>query len=257
MKKLKYVLLVCVLVVILLVIFINLNSKKDVNKIKTNDVNIDEVKSTIIKKVDIMSAKNIGIDLYKESVDIDTIDYTLITKNILLNLEDDGIISDKELNSYKECINSSYINKDTVDNMLKYIFGTLPDIDYDKVDNYIFDKENSRYFESCINKMNGSNFIDTYIYNFELNENEANLYIAVSYGVEQPIIKDDNITDSVKVIIYKDYKKKDKYKEYIYGTDTQTDDFILDESNYDNFSLYKYTFIKKDNDYYFKSLSRQ
>lgn len=252
--KRKSLILVIIFVLVILIIFLfnNKKNKEDV-KVEYTSEDIAVVKDSVIKKVNIMNADNMLIDIYNDGFNLENIDYNLIAKGILINSKEDGQISDEEANEYDECVNTSYINLSSVEDKFKLLFNSVPSVNYD-VDsiNYIYDEKNKRFFESCINILDGSKFIDTYIYDFKLDKDIAEVYISVSYGTEEPIISDGN----TKIIIYKDYSRENIYKEFIYDIDNPTDDFILDEGNYTDFSQYKYTFKKVNDDYYFYSLEK-
>ena len=252
MKMKKILLFLFIILFFSLGIYLLFGNRKDNKDNKKDIIDYDKVKEEIIEKVKIMSADDIYIKIYEDGFNIDNIDYNMIASAILINLKEDGEITDKEASKYEECINTSYINLSSVEDKLKILFNEVPSIDYDvKSINYYFDEDNKKFFELCINMLDGSNFIDTYIYDFDYDDDNAYLYVSVSYGVEKLTKNDDT-----KVTIYRDYKHKDKYKEFIYNNDSPNDDFILDDSNYKEFTLYKYTFKRVDNNYYFKALEK-
>lgn len=252
MKLKKIVFFLSIILILSLIVFLFLGKKDNKDDKENDSIDIDEVKKEIIEKVKIMSADDIFIKIYEDGFDLNNIDYNIIASSILINLKEDGEITDKEASKYDECINTSYINLSSVEDKLKLLFNEVPSIDYDvKSINYYFDKDNKKFFELCINVLDGSNFIDTYIYDFDYDEDNAYLYVSVSYGNEELTDNDDT-----RVTIYKDYKHKKIYKEFTYSNDSQNDDFILDESNYKEFTLYKYTFKRVDDNYYFDSLKK-
>lgn len=252
MKGKKIVFFLLLILIISIIIFLCISKKKNKEDKEKDKIEIDEVKSKIVEKVKIMSADDIFIKIYEDGFDLDNIDYNMIASSILINLKEDGEITDKEASKYDECVNTSYINLSSVEDKLKILFNEVPNIDYDVESiNYYYDKNNKKFFELCINKLDGSNFIDTYIYDFDYDEDNVYLYISVAYGNEELIDNDDT-----KITIYKDYKHKDIYIRFIYNSNKPNDNFILDDSNYRDFSLYKYTFKRVDGDYYFKSLEK-
>lgn len=252
MKGKKIVFFLLLILIISIIIFLCISKKKNKEDKEKDKIDIDEVKSKIVEKVKIMSADDIFIKIYEDGFDLDNIDYNMIASSILINLKEDGEITDKEASKYDECVNTSYINLSSVEDKLKILFNEVPNIDYDVESiNYYYDKNNKKFFELCINKLDGSNFIDTYIYDFDYDEDNVYLYISVAYGNEELIDNDDT-----KITIYKDYKHKDIYIRFIYNSNKPNDNFILDDSNYRDFSLYKYTFKRVDGDYYFKSLEK-
>lgn len=252
MKVKKIVFFLLIISIVSIIIILLLGKNKTENKKEKDEIDIEKLKSKIVEKVKIMSADDIFIKIYEDGFNLDNIDYNMIASSILINLKEDGEITDKEAEEYDECINTSYINLSSVEDKLKVLFNKVPKIDYDVNSiNYYYDKDNKKFFELCINKLDGSNFIDTYIYNFDYDEDNAYLYISVSYGSEELVDNDDT-----KITIYKDYKHKNVYKKFNYNSKKPDDNFILDDSNYKEFSLYKYTFEKIDGDYYFKSLEK-
>lgn len=250
--KIKKIVLFLSLIILSLILFLSLG-KNNMKKVKEKDsIDYDKVKEVIIEKVKLMSADDIFIKNYEEGFDLSNIDYNSIVSAILINLKEDGEITDKDASMYDECINTSYINLSSVEDKLKLLFNEVPNIEYDvKSSNYYFDKENKKFFELCINVLDGSNFMDSYIYDFDVDDNNAYLYVSVSYGNEELTKNDDT-----KVTIYRDYKHKKIYKEFIYNSNSPNDDFILDDSNYKEFTLYKYTFKRIGDNYYFKSLEK-
>ena len=252
MKVKKIVFFLLIISIVSIIIILLLGKNKTENKKEKDEIDIEKLKSKIVEKVKIMSADDIFIKIYEDGFNLDNIDYNMIASSILINLKEDGEITDKEAEEYDECINTSYINLSSVEDKLKVLFNKVPKIDYDVNSiNYYYDKDNKKFFELCINKLDGSNFIDTYIYNFDYDEDNAYLYISVSYGSEELVDNDDT-----KITIYRDYKHKNVYKKFNYNSKKPDDNFILDDSNYKEFSLYKYTFEKIDGDYYFKSLEK-
>lgn len=81
----------------------------------------------------------------------------------------------------------------------------------------------------------------TYIY--DITEDKDNVYAYIAYGVTGQ-------NASNQFVAYTDYKMSQKY------TGNVTKDFTINESNYDSFSKYKYTFTKNsDGTYTFKEFS--
>lgn len=228
-----------------------------------SDIDKEKIKEDILSKIKLMSADDLLINLYKESIYVDDIDYQLMLKGLLLVLDEDGSINDDEADDLYEktsiCTNNSYISLDSVEKAMKNIYGTVFDINYEeaiKDTNYIYDTETNRFYEMCTNNSIGSDFIDTYIYNFDLDKNNVYVYVAVSYGKEEVVVENGETTDKTKVTIYTDYQRNNVYKSYIYDADNSSDNFLLDSSNYKDFSLYKYSFKKSNDNYYFESLEK-
>ena len=82
---------------------------------------------------------------------------------------------------------------------------------------------------------------EKYIYNYL--EDEKNYYVLIAYGYYE-IVGD-------KKKVYTSIDKKDIYKEL-----GKKEEFKIDDSNYNEFSKYKVTFIKDGNDSIFKSVER-
>ncbi len=263
MKK-KSVIFTVLILVALFLLSNNIYHKTN-SRVNDNDESgtKEEVKKDILNKIKLMSADDLLTNLYQEDMHIDDKNYPIILEGILLGLNDDGSISDSEADALYEktniCTNSSYISLDSVEQKIKNIYGTTLDIDYRNITediNYIYDQDTKRFYEMCANHRIGSNFIDTYVYDFKLNKNNAYVYIAVSYGSEEAVLENGETTDKTKVTIYTDYQKNNVYKSYIYDGSNSSDNFLLDSSNYKDFSLYKYVFKKNKNNYYFEALER-
>lgn len=261
--KRKNVIFTILILVVLFLFSTNIYRKTNGHVNDKHNYNKEEIKKELLNKIKVMSADDLLTDLYRDDLHFDTNSHSLIMEGILLSLDDDGSISDNESDELYEktniCTNNSYVSLDSVEEQMQNIYGKTLDIDYQNIIsdiNYIYDNDTKRFYEICTNSRVGSNFIDTYVYNFELNKNNAYVYVAVSYGNEEPVIEQGETTDKTKVTIYKDYKRSDVYKSYIYDSINSSDNFLLDESNYKDFSLYKYVFKKNHDDYYFESLEK-
>ena len=260
----KSVILTILSLIVLFFISTNIYLKANSNlKGSYNNIDKEELKKDILNKIRLMSADDLLIDLYKESVYADDINHKLALKGLLLVLNEDGSISDSEADSLYEktnvCTNNSYISLTSIEKTMKNIYGTIFDIDYNdttKDINYIYDDETNRFYEMCTNTSVGSDFIDTYVYSFDLDKNNAYVYVAVSYGHEEAVVENGETTDKTKITIYTDYKKNKEYKSFIYDVNNSNANFLLDSSNYKEFSLYKYTFKKSNNNYYFEALEK-
>lgn len=250
--------------VVLFFVSTNIYHKANSNlKDSDNGFDKEEIKKEILNKIKLMSADDLLINLYQENIYVDDINYQLVLKGLLLVLNEDGSINDNEADTLYEktsiCTNNSYISLSSIEKTMKNIYGTIFDIDYNDIIkdiNYIYDDETNRFYEMCTNASVGSDFIDTYVYSFDLNKNNAYVYVAVSYGQEEVVVENGETTDKTKVTIYTDYKKNKVYKSYIYDVNNSSDNFLLDSSNYKDFSLYKYSFKKSNNNYYFESLEK-
>ena len=80
-----------------------------------------------------------------------------------------------------------------------------------------------------------------YVYTYL--EDTKNYYVFIAYGTYEDV--------QGKRIIYSDLDKNNIYKEL-----NIKDNFIIDDSNYDDFGKYRITFIKDGDNSYFKSLER-
>lgn len=261
--KRKSVLFIIGILIILFLFSTNIYRKTNSNVNDNHKFSKEEIKKELLNKIKIMSADDLLTNLYRDNFYINKDSYPLIIEGLLLGLNTDGNISDIESDNLYEktniCTNNSYISLANVEKEMKNIYGQTFDIDYQSIMediNYIYDTDTKRFYELCTSRHVGSDFIDTYVYNFEIEQDNAYIYLAVSYGNEEPVVENGETTDKTKVTIYTDYKKDNLYKSYIYDGNSNSDMFLLDESNYKDFSLYKYVFKKNHDNYYFDSLER-
>lgn len=118
---------------------------------------------------------------------------------------------------------------------------------------YSYDSTNSVYYYSAeCGGSRGASGPVSYINRYTYNEKEAYVYINLGY-----IEYGEFIDGFTSYKIYKDLNKNNLYK-----TENNVDEILIDAniinaSNYNDFSEYKYTFVKNDKGgYYFKSIEK-
>lgn len=253
----------CIFVGVLIgvLIYLKLNYKETENEIKVDEAGIQK---EIEAKVQAITVDNLLTEIYSgNDFNIEDVNKSLVLKSLLMNTEEDGELTNEESLVFNKkvgvCVNSSYINQSKIEKNLNNIYG-YNKIKFNYIEDvantgYVYDDINKRFFELCTNNMS-NNFIDSYIYDFKLESNKAYLYVAVAHGIETDVLTNGQATGETKVIIYNDSSKTNIYKEYIYSNTTE-EDFELNKDNYKDFELYKYTFIKENNNYYFYSLAKE
>lgn len=248
MKTKKVIFIVLIIIAVTSLIFIL--GKSSSNNLNDDFLDVGKLKEDLYEKVNILSAEGRLVDLYKKDFNIDSLDYKLALTGILMTTKESGSIDDLEADKlydkFNVCTNMDYISLEDVENKIKTIYGKSFNIDYNEVlkeSDYVYDESNKRFYQFCISSLNKNNFVDTYMGNINITEEYVELYVSVAFGIED--IENNNIK------VYKDYEYSKLYKEYDYDIEN---DFILDISNFEEFSQYKFTFKKKNNDYYFYSL---
>ena len=118
---------------------------------------------------------------------------------------------------------------------------------------FIYDSVNKCIYELCTNKIESNNFIDTYVYDYKEEGDNAYVYIAVAYGTETPVMANGGATNKTTINIYQTSKRDKIYKTYVSSPD-QDDEFDLGKDNYNEFSKFKYTFVKENNQYHFDNI---
>ena len=115
------------------------------------------------------------------------------------------------------------------------------DINNKDSDTYVV--EDNKIIDILDNKINDININNEIKYVYTYLEDTKNYYVFIAYGTYEDV--------QDKRIIYSDLDKNNIYKEL-----NIKDNFIIDDSNYDDFGKYKITFIKDGDNSYFKSLER-
>jgi hypothetical protein len=194
-----------------------------------------------------LSGKSIGI--YK-NLSLTSNDKMLVTFRSLNNknkftkitIPKDKMSSNMDIRYFEH---SEMITKAEVDNEYYALFNeritTHRDIEDCPI--YYYDSVNSVYYiySACggIGVGGPMEYINKYTYS----NDEAYVYLSVGY------IHYDNNTE--KRTLYTDLQMTKEYQ------GNYTDDFKINQSNYQNFSEYKYVFGKNDNgNYYFKSIEK-
>lgn len=143
------------------------------------------------------------------------------------------------------------ISSSVVEDEYKNYFGdsTVNHKSFDVCFGYIYDNDTNTYYyiePQC----GGSNPNSAYAYINKYTVKDDEAYVYVNYGLS---IYVPDASEANDVNIYKDLKKKEIYRENV--SEDEANNFRINESNYKEFSEYKYTF-EKDNkgNYYFVSL---
>lgn len=149
----------------------------------------------------------------------------------------------------------SYISETKVNEFSKKMFGstiTKPE-KIESCPSYFYDAKNKNYNRPSP-RCGGTSpdSVKSYKSKFEEEGNEAHVYVSFAYLV---LSGTNSVLDTYTV--YKDFdildkslgkvEYKEKYKEKV----TSPDLFILDKKNYQDFSEYKFTFKKANNNYHF------
>ena len=171
-----------------------------------------------------------------------------------------NLFEDLKEENYSEPIFAKYIDTkfyqisaDTVLDQYRKFYGSDPilkSIDDPKIGcfGYTYSPEKQLFFKiypSCGGEMSSN--VYSYINRFVVDGDK--IYLYVNYGIS----KEAGSYPNVKVTIYKDLDYKDVYKSEM--SLKAANDFRINESNYSNFSEYKFTFKKdSNNNYYFVSI---
>lgn len=157
----------------------------------------------------------------------------------------------KQLVSVYGMDSAKKISSSVVEDEYKNYFGdsTVNHKSFDVCFGYIYDNNTNNYYyiePQC----GGSNPNSAYAYINKYTVKGDEAYVYVNYGLS---IYVPDASEANDVNIYKDLKEKEIYRENI--SEDEANNFRINESNYKEFSEYKYTF-KKDNkgNYYFVSL---
>ncbi len=158
-------------------------------------------------------------------------------------------------NSYgaKESLESSTLknlgeNADTFEHVsvndfiedYKTLFGfeniSTKNVDVD-CENYMYDKKANAFVMFANGCGTGGPVAIQKTYIYDITEDNNNVYVYIAYGVTGQ-------NEKGQYLAYTDYTMNKKY------TGNVTKDFTIDESNYKDFSKYKYTFTKNSNGTY-------
>jgi len=247
----KSILIICGLIFLLILTTILYNKTND-NKISKDEVtNVNEIKSNLSKKIKLMSADDLLSDLYNDDLTLDNFN-NMFLSGILLSIEEDGELteeeSDKLYNRTGICINTSYINLSTIESNIDELYGNNIKLDYNKLlknTDFYYDNVTKKFYSKCVSSLDKTNYIESYIYDYKINDRDAYVYVSVAFLEEK--YNDDDVT----IYVYKDVNK-DK----LFATYKDDEYFILDETNYSKFTLYKYHFKNNNGNYYFNSLKK-
>lgn len=140
------------------------------------------------------------------------------------------------------------ISSSVVEDEYKNYFGdgTVNHKSFNVCFGYIYDSDTNTYYyiePQC----GGSNPNSAYAYINKYTVKGDEVYVYVSYGSSIYSSETNNVN------IYKDLNEKEIYRENV--SEDEANNFRINESNYKEFSEYKYTFKKDDKEnYYFVSL---
>jgi len=181
------------------------------------------------------------------------LDY-LLNENKFHNLSPENE-SDPIVSSYAQTFGNEYVKQITgkeVKDAYNSFFGTS-NVDFKVLKsrncfNYDYESTKDIFYRK---QPNCGGTSGTYIYSYKnkYSKKNDNVYVYVSYGSSG--IPENNQTAT----IFKDLEKNNVYREFVKLGEVQS--FRINESNYADFSEYKYTF-KKNNDgsYYFVSFEK-
>lgn len=140
------------------------------------------------------------------------------------------------------------ISSSVVEDEYKNYFGdsTVNHKSFDVCFGYIYDNNINNYYyiePQC----GGSNPNSAYVYINKYTVKGDEAYVYINYGLSIYVPETNNVN------IYKNLNEKEIYRENV--SEDEANNFRINESNYKEFSEYKYTFKKDDKEnYYFVSL---
>ena len=140
---------------------------------------------------------------------------------------------------------------DKVDKSSINLFGKKIESPIQKIEGcpeYRYDSETKTYYKILGCGGTGPATILDYKYSFKQKGDETYVYVAYAY---------QTLGDNENTIIYKDFSNNGKLYSFDF-TDKYKEDssFKLDSTNYKDFTSYKYTFKKDDNNYYLSSVEK-
>ena len=205
----------------------------------------------------------------KQRTVLKQIDWSTMNQEVWQKAKTNEFIS-KLIPSYTEKYtyeSTKYVSLEKVNAYSKRLFGEkLTNIskEISACPTYLYDQKNEMFYYPAP-QCGGTSAeqIRTYKSKFEEKEDEA--YVYVSFAFISPSISGEEL-DYSDYNVYKDFdivkedgyyitKHKNIYKSGIKGY--QRDSFILDETNYKDFSEYKFSFNKdKNNNYYFVNIEQ-
>ena len=138
-----------------------------------------------------------------------------------------------------------YVDAATVSARYKMIYGKEPTHASipDNCPIYVYNEKYNKYYMNpyCGDKVDNRS-INQFAYKITAKDDKYYVYISVATFYSN---------EDGSIIVYKDPKLEEKYKDY-----KTAEEFQIDSSNYDNFSKYKITFVKNGEEYTFSSIEK-
>ncbi len=234
------------------------NNNDNGNNVQTNDeIHVEGIELTDSKIIDALN-ENIKIlsrgeygcfppiieNLYMNNLDNSTIS---VDDKLLLSLYSIWKVAEGPESSKK-------ISAQTVEQHIYKLFGETKNINHKSLAGcpiYTYNENQKIYTYSFA--CGGGCSPDVVTYNFDYRNEDNKYYVYQSFGRFGYDYGDSEEDDTI-VTIYKDYNKTQVYKT---GTFDELKNFEINSGNFQDFSAYKWTFIKdSEGNYIFDSLKR-
>jgi hypothetical protein len=261
-KKVILYIVLCILIVCMItgLIYLKVNHKED-NKVENTGSNETvNSKDKVLALIDVITVKDALESIYNGSnYTAETLSKNYILKSTLNSINNDKTFTTDDLKEVgarlKICVNSGYYTEDYVMKNIEKVYGKV-EFDYSKdIANtgFSYDSTKKNFYELCNNKIESTDFFDTYVYDYKEENDKAYVYISVAYGKEVPVMANGGATNKTTVNIYRNAKRDDLYKSYVVDPTTK-DQFNLSADNYKEFTKFKYTFTKTNGEFHFTSI---